>query len=152
MKGYLKVYPFAESTDPFAPGKQLTMEWPDGESKTVTVVDSQAYKNFFRIAFDGITDRTSAETLIGAGLYIDRAKLPEPEAGHWYWCDLIGLEVYQADGSRLGRVENLFETGSNDVLVVKQGNREVLVPVIESVVCSVDLEKKRIMVDLPEGL
>jgi len=36
MKGYLKVYPFAESTDPFAPGKQLTMEWPDGESKTVS--------------------------------------------------------------------------------------------------------------------
>jgi len=152
MKGYLKVYPFAESTDPFDPGKQLTMKCPDGESKTVTVVDFQAYKNFLRIAFDGITDRTSAETLIGSGLYIDRAELPEPEAGRWYWCDLIGLEVYQADGAYLGRIENLFETGSNDVLVVKQGNREILIPVIESVVRSVDLEEKKITVDLPEGL
>ncbi len=152
MKGYLKVYPFAESTDPFDPGKQLTMKCPDGESKTVTVVDSQAYKNFLRIAFDGITDRTSAETLIGSGLYIDRAELPEPEAGRWYWCDLIGLEVYKADGAYLGRIENLFETGSNDVLVVKQGNREILIPVIESVVRSVDLEEKKITVDLPEGL
>jgi len=152
MKGYLKVYPFAESTDPFDPGKQLTMKCPDGESKTVTVVDSQAYKNFLRIAFEGITDRTSAETLIGAGLYIDRSELPEPEAGRWYWCDLIGLEVYQADGSYLGRIENLFETGSNDVLVVKNGETEILIPVIESVVRSVDLEEKKITVDLPEGL
>ena len=152
MKGYLKVYPFAESTDPFDPGKQLTMKCPDGESKTVTVVDSKPYKKIFRIAFDGITDRSTAETFIGAGLYIDRVELPEPEAGHWYWCDLIGLEVYQADGPCLGRIENLFETGSNDVFVVKKGETEILIPVIESVVCSVDLEEKKITVDLPEGL
>ena len=152
MKGYLKVYSFAESTDPFDPGKQLTMKCPDGESKTVTVVESLPYKNFLRIALEGITDRTSAEILIGAGLYIDRSELPEPEAGRWYWCDLIGLEVYQTDGLYLGRIENLFETGSNDVLVVKQGETEILIPVIESVVRSVDLEEKMVTVDLPEGL
>ena len=152
MKGYLKVYSFAESLDPFDPGKQLTVKCPDGKSRAVTVVDSRPYKNILRIAFEDITDRSAAETFIGAGLYIDRSELPEPEAGRWYWCDLIGLEVYQVDGSYLGRIENLFETGSNDVFVVKKGETEILIPVIESVVCSVDLEEKKITVDLPEGL
>ena len=152
MKGYLKVYSFAESIDPFDPGKELTIKSPDGESRTVTVIDSRPYKNFLRIAIQEVTDRSTAETFIGAGIYIDRSELPEPETGKWYWCDLIGLEVFDSEDSYLGRIENLFETGSNDVLVVRNGEREILIPVIESVVCSVDLEEKRIMVDLPEGL
>lgn len=152
MKGYLKVYSSSESIDPFAPGKQLTMKRPDGEGQTVKIVASQTYKNILRIAFEGITDRTAAETLVGASLYIDRAGLPEPEAGSWYWCDLIGLEVYGVDDMYLGRIENLFATGSNDVFVVKNGDAEILIPVIESIIYSVDLEGKKVTVDLPEGL
>jgi len=152
MKGYLKIYSFAESTGLFDPGKQLTLKRPDGEMETVTVVDTQPYKNFLRVAFADVTDRSAAEALIGAGLYINRSELSEPEDGRWYWCDLIGLAVYQTDGAYLGQVENLFETGSNDVFVVKNGETEILIPVIESVVRNVDLEKKKITVDLPEGL
>jgi 16S rRNA processing protein RimM len=65
---------------------------------------------------------------------------------------LIGLEVQGIDGTRLGRVENLFETGSNDVLVVKQGNEEILIPVTASIVRDVDFKEGKILVDLPEGL
>jgi 16S rRNA processing protein RimM len=152
MKGYLKVFSSAESTGPFEPGKHLTMKRPDGEMQTVKVVASQTYKKLLRIAFEDITDRSAAETLIGGELYIDRSELPEPEEGSWYWCDLIGLEVYGVDDTYLGRIENVFATGSNDVIVVKNGKTEILIPVIESIIYSVDLEGKKVTVDLPEGL
>ncbi|MDA3895877.1 MAG: ribosome maturation factor RimM [Desulfobacteraceae bacterium] len=152
MKGYLKVYSFDESIDLFAPGRQIRLKKSSGTVSTFTVKDVQSYKNVLRIVFEGMSDRTAAETLIGSELLLKRSELPEPEEGEWYWCDLIGLAVHDIDGTYLGHVENLFETGSNDVLVVKHGDEEVLIPVTESIVCDVDFDEQKISVDLPEGL
>ena len=67
--------------------------------------------------------------------------------GEYYWADLVGLRVETVDGVELGRIEQLFETGSNDVIVV-QGDRERLVPYIwEQVVREVDLEAGVMRVD-----
>lgn len=152
MKGYLKVISFDETTDLFFPGNSLTLKRPDGKIQTVTVQDVQVHKHIFRMAVGGVSGRTDAELLVGADVLINRSELPEPEDGRWYWCDLIGLAVYTADETYLGRIENLFETGSNDVLVVKHHDAEILVPVIESVICSVDFEAQKMVVNLPEGL
>ena len=152
MKGYLKVYSFDESADLFDPGRQVQLKNSSGAMSTFTVKDVQAYKNVLRVAFEGISDRTSAEALIGFELLLNRSELPAPEEGSWYWCDLIGLAVYGIDGTYLGHVENLFETASNDVLVVKRGEAEILIPVTESIVCDVDFKEQKISVDLPEGL
>ena len=152
MKGYLKVYSFDESMDLFNPGAQVGLKNSiDGISR-LTVRDVQPYKNILRIAFEEVTDRTVAETLAGTELLIQRSQLPEPEQGTWYWCDLVGMAVYGLDGTYLGQVENLFETGSNDVLVVKRGDEEILIPVTASIVCDVDIDQGKINVDLPEGL
>jgi 16S rRNA processing protein RimM len=62
------------------------------------------------------------------------------------------MDVFGGDGVRLGRLESIFRTGSNDVYVVTDGDRELLVPVIASVVTAVDLTARRIDVNLPEGL
>jgi 16S rRNA processing protein RimM len=152
MKGYLKVYSFDESTDLFGPGRQIRLKNSSGETNMFTVKDVQSYKNVLRVAFEEISDCTAAEALIGSELLLLRSELPEPEKGRWYWCDLIGLAVYGIDGTYLGHVENLFETGSHDVFVVKRGDEEILIPVTESIVCDVDFEEQKISVDLPEGL
>jgi 16S rRNA processing protein RimM len=152
MKGYLKVYSFDESIDLFEPGRQIQLKSSSGAIKTVTVEDVQSYKNVLRVAFEGISDRTAAESLTGSELLLKRSELPEPEEGQWYWCDLIGLAVHGIDGTYLGHVENLFETGSNDVLVIKRGEEELLIPVTKSIVCDVDFDEQKISVDLPEGL
>ncbi len=152
MKGYLKVYSFDESMDLFHPGAQVRLKSSIGEISRLTVRDVQPYKNILRIAFEEVPDRTVAETLAGAELLIQRSQLPEPEQGTWYWCDLVGMSVYGIDGTYLGQVENLFETGSNDVLVVKRGDEEILIPVTASIVCDVDMDYGKINVDLPEGL
>jgi 16S rRNA processing protein RimM len=66
--------------------------------------------------------------------------------------DLAGCEVVTADGEALGRLRDVLPTGGNDVFVVGEGAAEILVPAIKSVVLSIDLDQRRITVDLPKGL
>jgi len=89
---------------------------------------------------DGCNDRDAAEELVGAVISVPRSALPVTTvAGEYYWADLVGLNVQTVDGVDLGRIDHLFETGSNDVIVV-QGDRERLVPYIwGQVVHEVDL-------------
>jgi 16S rRNA processing protein RimM len=152
VKGYLKLYSSAESTGFFEPGKRLYLD-RCGENRVIqTVRDIQPYKKGFRIAFEGITDRAGAEALVGCEIYINRSELPQPEQGSWYWCDLIGINVFTTDDAYLGKVEHIFSTGANDVFVVKDKTRETLIPAIESVIREINLGDKKMTVDLPEGL
>ena len=93
-----------------------------------------------------------AEALIGAEFFIEKEILPELEEGTYYWIDLIGLSVYTTDDVCIGRIESILQTGSNDVYVVKDKNKETLIPALASVILSVNLEEKIMRVDLPEGL
>jgi 16S rRNA processing protein RimM len=96
----------------------------------------------------GIDDREAAAALIGADILIDRDLLPPPEQGEYYWTDLEGLEVVDVSGKVLGRVHHLFGTGANDVMVVRGGEREHLVPFVTGpFVKSVDVDAGRIVVD-----
>ena len=97
---------------------------------------------------EGCNDRDAAEELVGALISIPRSALPDTTVpGEYYWADLVGLRVETVDGVELGRIEQLFETGSNDVIVV-QGDKERLVPYIwEQVVRDVDLEAGVMRVD-----
>ena len=104
------------------------------------------------ISFKGVTDHDQAEALIGAELFIPETELPELDEDTYYWFELIGIEVYTTKDEYLGRIESIFPTGSNDVYVVKDKQKEILVPALDSVVIDIDLEHKRMRVDLPEGL
>lgn len=97
-----------------------------------------------------IPDRTAAEALTGATLRILATDLPPAEPGHWYWKDLIGLDVFDRSENRLGRVIGLIDASAHDVLRIEaaDGGDEILIPfVLERFVLEVDLEAGRIMVD-----
>jgi 16S rRNA processing protein RimM len=152
IKGYLKLYSFAESAELFSPGSRIRLQRRCGQPELITIRDFQSHRNSCRIAFDGVDDRESAHSLIDADLFIERSALPEPEEGAWYRRDLIGLDVFGADGAYIGRIENIFATGSNDVFVVENKGAEILVPAVKSIVRDIDLTAKRMTVDLPDGL
>ena len=96
----------------------------------------------------GVTDRDAASGLIGAEIWIPRAALPKPKRGEYYWTDLEELDVINSEGVAFGKVSHLFSTGANDVLVVRDGERERLIPfVLEQFVKEVDFESGRITVD-----
>jgi 16S rRNA processing protein RimM len=95
-----------------------------------------------------VTDRDQAAALVGSDIYVAREQLPPPGKDEYYWVDLEGLEVVTTEGVALGRVSHLFATGANDVVVVRDGERERLVPFVQgSYVRSVDLSGGRMVVD-----
>lgn len=100
------------------------------------------------VALEGVADRTDAEALKGVLVGAPRNSLPVPAEDEFYWGDLLGLEVVNTAGERLGKVAGLIETGANDVLrVVADDESERLLPFVAAVVLAVDKEAGLIRVE-----
>lgn len=98
--------------------------------------------------FPDIDDRDAAEALRGSEVWVDRAQLPPPKPGEYYWVDLEGLRVVNVDGVDFGTVSHLFSTGANDVLVARDGERERMIPFLEpDYVVAVDFGTGTVTVD-----
>lgn len=118
-----------------------------GEWQPYKVVTGQFQGKTLVAQLGGVDDRTTAEKLVGCPIAVAREQLHPLPAGEYYWADLIGMEVMTTTGVYLGKVDYLFETGANDVLVV-QGERERLIPwIMQDVIRTVSLPERRIVVD-----
>lgn len=97
--------------------------------------------------FPGVDDRDAAEALRGSEVWVPRSALPPPAPGEYYWVDLEGLRVVNADGTDFGTVSHLFSTGANDVLVAT-GERERMIPFLQpDTVAAIDFEAGVVRVD-----
>jgi 16S rRNA processing protein RimM len=106
----------------------------------------------FLVDFEGIGDRELAGCLRGTELLLDREELDALDAEEFYVGDLVGLEAYDAAGTRLGSVANIFETPAYEVLVVRDDeSAEHYVPFTLEHVPSVDMEEGRVVMNLSEG-
>lgn len=94
----------------------------------------------------GIDDRNAAEALVGMEISIPAEQMPEAGPGEYYWSQLEGLTVVNREGIELGQVSYLFETGANDVMVVR-GEREHLIPFTADAVLDVDMDRGVLRVD-----
>lgn len=151
--GTLKVYSYAESMTAFTKGNMILLKNPCNSSEKYFKVERSApHSRFVLLTLEGVDSKSEADNLKGSELFIEKALLPELEENTYYWKEIIGLSVYTENDIFLGRIESIIETGSNDVYVVKEGKSEVLIPAIESVVIHIDLDQKRMKVNLPEGL
>lgn len=105
-----------------------------------------------RVRLEGITSRGEAGPLSGARLSIPRSALRDLPEGEFYWRELIGLSCSTLDGKRIGRIEEIWPTPANDLLVVREGRRDVLVPAVGEILRQVDLDRGTVWIDPPEGL
>jgi 16S rRNA processing protein RimM len=105
------------------------------------------------LGVQGITDRSGADALRGACVWIEPVQLGELPAGEYWAYQLIGCEVEDEAGRRLGRVREIASSGAQDLLVVEgEGEAEHLIPAVQSWWREVDLAGRRIVVALPPGL
>lgn len=95
-------------------------------------------------SLEGLNRREIAGRYVGKNICIPAAELPKLPEGDFYWTQLQGLEAVTGSGARLGVVDHLLETGANDVMVIREGRKELLVPYVRDVVRRVDLEEGRI--------
>ena len=152
LKGTSKIQLYAESLEIFKSGTVLLVRSPDGSENHYEIDWIKSHSRGALLALKEVTSHNQAKSLIGSELYIKKAELPKLEAGAYYWFDLIGVNVYTSDDRYIGRLDSIIETGANDVYVVKNDDKETLVPALESVVRSIDIESKIMRVELPEGL
>jgi 16S rRNA processing protein RimM len=152
LKGTCRIQSYAESLEIFESGTALLVSSPDGSENRYEIDWIKSHSRGALLSLKEVTGVDQAKSLIGSELYIEKAELPELESGTYYWFDLIGVNVYSADDRYIGRLDSIIETGANDVYVVKNADKEILVPALESVVRSIDIESKKMRVELPEGL
>ena len=150
--GNCKIRSYAESLTVFQPDSVVFVATSTGQQKPYEINWVKPHARAVLVSFKGVDTRVEAEALIGSEIFIEKRRLPDPEEGSYFWFDLIGVNVFGGDQKYLGRLESIIQTGSNDVYVVKNGATEILIPALESVVQEIDLENKRMLVDLPEGL
>jgi 16S rRNA processing protein RimM len=153
VKGNTKIYSYAEAgSTVFTPGKQVLVRGPGGAERSRVIESVQPHGRFLLVSFAGIGSREAAESMIGSTVLVDGAQLPELDEGEYYWFELVGLSVLDREGTYLGEIESIIPTGSNDVYVVRNGTREILVPALADVVREIDLTGRIMRVKLPEGL
>jgi 16S rRNA processing protein RimM len=146
VQGWVKVYSYTEPREAVLNYDRWLLRRKNGWQEA-TVAEGQRHGKTIIARIDGYVDRDQAAGLVGADIGVPREAMPETETGQYYWSDLEGLRVLHRDGTELGTVEYLLETGANDVMVVK-GEQERLIPfVLETVVLGVDLDKGEIEVD-----
>lgn len=152
IKGFLKILPYTDDIKKFE--KLKTIEINKKGTLTKYEIEEVKYsKNTVLLKLKGIDDINEAEKYRNCYIRINREdneKLPEDT---YYIVDLIGLEVVTTDGENLGKLQDIFKTGSNDVYVVKdEFGKQILLPAIESVIKEINLDQKIITVELIEGL
>ena len=147
IQGWVKVHSETSPRENIIEYSPWELRWP-GRCEERKVKAGRRQGKAMIAKLGGCNDRDAAEALVGAQIVIPRSRLPATTMpGEYYWADLEGLRVRTLDGIELGRIDHLFETGANDVIVVK-GERERLVPYIwEQVVRGVDLEAGVMLVD-----
>ncbi len=104
------------------------------------------------VEFEGVTTPEEAGMLRGAFLQVPRVVASAPEVNAWYECDLIGMTVTDETGHELGCLDTIWDLPAHPVFVVKQGDREVLIPAVKEFVRSVDVAQGRMTVRTIEGL
>jgi 16S rRNA processing protein RimM len=154
LYGALKVRSYADSNNVFQPQRQLFIIRPQGGRLVFRIQSVQPHGKTLLMTFYGIGERRQAEELIRSDLMIEKTSLPKLENDTYYWFELIGLDVVDSDGGYLGRIASIIQTGSNDVYVIrdpqKDESQELLIPAIDSVVLEIDLQQRIMRVELPE--
>jgi 16S rRNA processing protein RimM len=156
IRGAVKIYSYAESAESFTTQHSVIVQDPAGRQATYTLLECRPHKQILRVTLKNVTTRNQAEALMGCGVYVTKKSLPQLNEDTYYWSDLIGMTVMDTEGNDLGRLSQIIQTGANDVYVVTstdhQGPAEILVPAIEQVIIDIDVDRKQMVVELPEGL
>jgi 16S rRNA processing protein RimM len=152
VKGEVKVIPLTDNPERYSKLKSVYIESPSGLLE-YHLSGVKYLKNFVIVKFEEVEGMDAAEALKDKVLKIDRANAVKLPKNSFFICDLIGCEVIEANGTVLGKLKDILQTGSNDVYtVVDENKREILIPALKSVVNEISIENKRITVTLPKGL
>ncbi len=157
IKGWFKVLPYSASPEALFSSKRWFLQPSERGAKTFSgtvllkIIEAKDHSDTVVASAQAIGDRTAAEALKGARIFVARSSFPTPDADEFYWVDLIGLDVINREGVALGQVKELMHTGPQTVLVLSYQDgdtvKERMIPFVGVYIDAVDLTARRITAD-----
>ncbi len=152
IKGQMKLNSYSGNSESLRKARTVILKAPDGTNRQCVLQGFKANSGKFIVSFKDFDEINLVTPFIGSELCLKRSDLPVLAEDEYYWNDLIGLTVMTVDGEQIGKIKNIFETGSSDIYVVQGNNREYLIPAIADVVKLVDIKGGRLVIEPIEGL
>lgn len=155
IRGELRIISSTDFPDErFKVGSKLYIgDAKNNDKLEVTVTSCRLHKNFHLLKFAGFTNINEVEQFKGKELFVSEEMLTELDEGEFYYYEIIGCEVFSEEGELIGKVKEILSPGANDVWVIQRhGKKDALIPYIDDVVKEVDVENKKIIIHLLEGL
>lgn len=153
LKGEVKLLPHSRSLHSFEEITKIFVEITASHTPEAFEIDKlRFHKNTAVLKLNGIDTIEEAERLRGRAVYIDDKELGKLEEDEYYFSDLIGLEAYTVDGEYLGKVEEVMERAIQSLLVIKNDDKELLVPLSEPIVKEVNIDTGKIIISPVKGM
>ncbi|MBQ3409091.1 MAG: 16S rRNA processing protein RimM [Clostridia bacterium] len=152
VKGHVKVKPFTDDVEQFETlGKILVVK--NKETIEMEIEEVKYHKDMVLLKLKRIDDMNTAERYKGCYIKIHRSQARDLEEGVYFIADIIGSDVYTDENVYLGKVDDIYNTGSNDIYVVKDDlGKQILIPGIKDVLLNIDIENQKVIVHLLKGL
>jgi len=157
IKGWFKILPYSASPEALFSSKRWYLQPAEKGPKVfdgtvlLRIKEAREHSDSVVASSHEVPDRTAAESLRGARIFVSRASFPTPETDEYYWVDLLGLDVVNREGLPMGQVKDLMATGPQTVLVLsfeQDGKpQERMIPFVSAYIDQVDLAARRITVD-----
>ena len=160
VKGWIRVQPYAKDPQALFSSRRWFLRPPEAQAgrpvreaaaplpALLRVIEAREHGDGVVASVRDVLDRNGAEALRGARIFVPRSSFPTAGNDEFYWVDLIGLQVLNRDGVRLGEVSGLLDNGAQSVLQLRDGDApERLIPFVAAFIDQVDLPGRRILVD-----
>lgn len=149
LRGEVKIQPWCDEAEMY-----FDLDGLNVNDKYYKIEKTRIHKNFVIVKLEGIDSIEQAEQLKNNVVEVERDALGELSEGVYYICDLLDCRVETTNGILLGYIDDVIKTGSNDVYVLKdtKSRKPILIPVLPETVKCVDIENKRVTVELLKGL
>ncbi len=153
LSGDLRVHPFSRQLGNLSRLERIFIQkYGEEKPREFKIIRRRLERESAIIGLEGIESVDDAEKLQGCSVMVDTSDLAQTEEDEYYWFQLIGLVVYTTDGEYLGHVENLIDRTPQSLLVVKEGKKEFLIPMIDAVVKEINLKDSRVVISPLDGL
>jgi len=157
VKGGIRVNPFTNYPEiSFAPGTTLYLGDDKGNlptnPKVIRLGAARPFQTGLLVNLEGVFDRNMARSLTGSHIFLLADQVAELQEGEYFWHDLVGMEVFDLEGVFLGKVSGVYELAPVDLLEVSGPESSFMIPCSSEIVVNVNLERKKIVLDPPDGL
>jgi 16S rRNA processing protein RimM len=152
VRGEARLRPFNPDSSVIADVSEVALVPARGPWESKRIERARPHGPRWLVLLDGVATPEAARSLAGRRVAVRERDLPALAAGQFYCYELIGLDVVDDSGESVGTVSDVLSSGGNDLLVITAGERERLVPMVDSMVTAVDLDRRRIVVRPVPGL